>query len=576
MMSRRLFPALIALGCFVSLDAGAVAIDPSDPDLLYTGRWHHANPSAPWTQAKGSSLIANFEGTSFAVTFSTGSTEYYRIIVDGDLAGSVETTLASGASTTLVSGLSDAIHSIEIVKERDVGRATLTAIELDAGRDLVAPPARPNRRIVFYGDSNLAGYSLESERNEGDAEFQGSTYTYAGITARAVGAEYHNISLSGATLTSLNQRYDRVDWGTNNPGWDFNLFPADVVVVNIGANDIFGGSKTTIKNRYHNLLDDLVADHPTSKIVLYNATGWDFDEPANYTHEVVAERADPDLSVATFPWLFEQFHGCETDHAGMAAYLVAHLETLMGWAPAPLDVVSGYGRDGQLGNASFERLAPFGGWGWRYFDDAGVNRVFDPAGALDGDHYLRLADGATNQQTNPASNGETVVVTTWMRSPNVGDEAKVTIGFRNQDDGAESSAPVFAVTDTFVLTTEWQPFVATATAPVSPPDPIFSQRITLEAGASDTVEVDLVLLPEPTRIPGILIGAFGTGLLLRRRRRRGRSARWRGSDSRGGCRPLERDRREVQRVCSGGSSLSLLAVVSAASRSAASRGFHSA
>ena len=39
--------------------------------------------------------------------------------------------------------------------------------ELDDGRSLSAPPARPPRRIEFYGDSNLAGYSLESERNQG-------------------------------------------------------------------------------------------------------------------------------------------------------------------------------------------------------------------------------------------------------------------------------------------------------------------------------------------------------------------------------------------------------------------------
>ena len=57
--------------------------------------------------------------------------------------------------------------------------------------------------------------------------------------------------------------------------------------------------------------------------------GWDFDEPANYTHEVIAERAGLDMSSAVLPWLFEQYHGCETDHASMPKYLAEHLsETL--------------------------------------------------------------------------------------------------------------------------------------------------------------------------------------------------------------------------------------------------------
>ena len=112
--------------------------------------------------------------------------------------------------------------------------------------------------MVFYGDSNLAGYSLESERNLGGSHLAGCHYTYAGITARMFGAEYQNISRSGATISSLNTSFDRIDWTTNSPGWDFTSDPTDFVVVNIGANDYFR-PKSQNKNRYHSLLDDLRA-----------------------------------------------------------------------------------------------------------------------------------------------------------------------------------------------------------------------------------------------------------------------------------------------------------------------------
>ena len=64
--------------------------------------------------------------------------------------------------------------------------------------------------------------------------------------------------------------------------------------------------------------------------MLYNAWGWSYDEPANYIHEVIAERDDPRMSSAIFPWIFEQWHGCEYDHAGMAQILADHLTS--SWA----------------------------------------------------------------------------------------------------------------------------------------------------------------------------------------------------------------------------------------------------
>lgn len=514
-------PVLLVLVVAVSMggSAEALTVDPSDPHLLYTGRFETANPSAPWAQAKGASITARFEGTSLAVTVTTESSEYYRVIVNGDAGASTKQTLTSGVSSVLASGLVDGLHEIEIIKETDLGRMTLLALELDTGKSLVAPPARPVRRIVFYGDSNLAGYSLESERNQGGSNLQGSHHTYAGITARMFDAEYHNISKSGATLSSLNSRFDRVDWSSNNPSWNFELFPADVVVVNIGANDL-GWPKSIIKSRYHSLLDDLRVAHPSSHIVLYNAYGWDFDEPANYTHEVITERGDANMTSATFPWVFEQYHGCEHDHAGMAVDLALHLNDVMGWIPHPPDVMSSYGLGGEVANGSFETEAPLGGWGWRYFDDPGVTRVHDPLEAYAGEYFLRLEDGATSQQTNPFRDGEERTLTVWLRGSSPGAEVEVTIDFRDQQAGAAISSPMESHSETLVLTTGWQEYTVTATAPTSPPNPVYSSRLHFEAAPGDTVDIDQVyFVPEPAQWMQIASGvALLAGLNARRSR----------------------------------------------------------
>jgi len=512
--------SFILLGALLlGASARAESIDPSDANILYTGRWEDSNPSRPWAQTKGSSVIANFQGTSVAVTLSMShGGERFRIIVDDDAAASSKIPIPSGVSLTLASGLPDGIHKIEIVKETDIGRATLHGLELDTGQSLAAPPARPPRRIVFYGDSNLAGYSLESERNATDYSLAGSYYTYAGITARMFDAEYHNVSWGGATIETLNASYDRVGWNSPNWIWDFNRFIADVVVVNIGANDVWR-QKAHIKRDYNALLDDLRVAHPSSHIMLYNAYGWDFDETANYIDEVIDGRSDPNMSYAIFPWLFEQFHGCETDHSGMAYYLAEHLSSVMGWTARPMDVVNGYGVDGNVANGSFEGIAPFGGWGWRYFDDSGVSRVHDPAGAYHGDDYLRLFNLARSHQSNPASDGDPVTVTAWMRGETDGDQVYMSIDFRNQDQGAEPDTPMQIETEVKTLTTEWQQYSMTSTAPTDAPDPVFSNRITFQAGVNDAVHVDRVVafVPEPSACLQLMAGAGGLLLLNRRR-----------------------------------------------------------
>jgi hypothetical protein len=275
-MSRQI--VLATLCTLFSLTGAAQAVtpvDPSNPNILYTGRWDDSNPSQPWSYWIGSSIIARFEGTSIAATFQAGNTDYFRIIIDDDATNSTKIPVGSGASTyTLASGLRDGIHRIEIVKETDVGNWTFSGFELDDGKSLAAPPARPPRKIQFYGDSNLAGYSLESERNESGRHLRGSYHGYAGIVSRMLDAEYHNVSRSGATISSLHNRYDRIAYGYPNPTWDFSNFPADVVVVNLGANDV-GRPKSTIKANYHSFLDDLRAVYPSARIMLFNAWGWD-------------------------------------------------------------------------------------------------------------------------------------------------------------------------------------------------------------------------------------------------------------------------------------------------------------
>jgi hypothetical protein len=491
----RVIAALALVLCLSSshtlaTESGGTSVSPTDPNIVYTGRWHQGNPQQPWAYWIGSSIIAEFEGTSIAGTFSAGSgsnSDYLRVIIDGDGVGSSKIVVGTNVSTvTLASGLTNGVHRVEIVKETDQGDWSFQGFQLDPACGLVAPGPRPGRRIEFYGDSNLAGYSLESEQNQGNAHLRGSHFGYAGIASRMLDAEYHNISRSGATIGSLHNRFDRYRYSSPNPAWNFADFTPDLVVVNLGANNV-GSSVSNIKQAYHALLDDLRNVHPAAHVMLFNSWGWDFNEPANYIHEVIAERADPNMSSEIFPWIFEQWHGCETDHAGMAAVLVEHLNSVLGWSAVPSDVVSGYGLGGDLANGGFEETAPFGGYGWRYHSDSGVSRVHAPLDAHEGEHYLRLTSGASSHQPIPASDGDRFVVTGWFRGVQAGDRAQVTVDFRNQE---MWTTPLQSTTVTHDLQTQWQEFSTTVTAPTGTANPVYHMRVTVNPAAGDTIHVD--------------------------------------------------------------------------------------
>jgi len=475
-----------------SVDA-SVAVAPDDANILYTGRWDQSNTSQPWARAKGTSIIANFQGTGLSATFSASTTEYLRIIIDGQAAVSRKIPISSSSVTyELASGLSEGNHKIEIVKETDASRLTFHGFELDTGAVLLAPPARPERKLVFYGDSNLAGYSLEHEQNQSGRNLQGSYYGYAGIVSRMLGAEYSNISRSGASIKTLHASYDLIEWGNPGSSWNFNKFRPDAVVINIGANDV-GRPKRKIKKDYRALLDDMRVSYPDAHIMLYNAWGWDYDEPANYIDEVIAARNDNNMSYATFPWIFEQWHGCEYDHSGMAHVLAAHLKEIpdLEWEEFPAGVMNGYGTDGNVANGGFEEIAPFGGFGWRYYEDQDVSRVSDSGDAHGGSSFLRLSNGAPAHQPNPAIEGETFSVAVWMRGSSEGSQVEMTIDFRDQEMWTD---PLQSFPKTIDLTTVWAPYEMSATAPTGTARPVFHTRLTFRAAVGSTVDIDDVVM----------------------------------------------------------------------------------
>ena len=471
----------------------AITISPSDPNIQYTGRWNFDNPSAPKVTWHGSNLVFRFNGTSASIDIDAGARspygnqwkEQYRVIIDG-VPSEDRIFMDSGRGVyTLASNLPPGDHTIELFKETTYSYKSFSTIYgIDIDGNLLSPPARPNLRIEFFGDSNMDGTSNYSEQDQGDS---GGYYAYPAMVTRMLGAEMNLQAVGGATL-------DKSGYGGDNDVRSFIFsenyidqdpnyrsgFDPHVIVVNAGANDV-GAGKEEIKQRYKDVIADLRTVYGSAPhIVLLNAYGWNPDEPANYSHEVVDE-VGGNLSAVKYPWLWEQYHGSMWDHSGEAHILAEHIASLNpAWSiQNPNDIANSIMPDGNVANGSFEHVAPFGSFGWRYFDDPGVERVYDPASAADGDYYLRLTASQSHQGVHQATDatgdleiggtqgGETYTLTAKIRGTTSGAQAKLETHFQAQElwkHKTEQGSPYAYQTSTFDVTTQWQEYTHSFTA----------------------------------------------------------------------------------------------------------------
>lgn len=466
-------------------------------DIRYTGRWNFDDPSAPWVAWQGSTVELQFRGSAIQIDIDVGAaTEQFRVIVDGTAATSVTSISPGRHLVVLETGLDDTNeHHIVLMKETYYSTAsTVYGFEIN-GEAPTPLPTRPVHRIVYFGDSNMSGTSMYSEKDSGD---EGSYYGYPAIVSRMLGAEMHLQAVGGATLdgnqsNTVTSFIYAEQFGQANSQYRDNLDP-QIIIVNAGANDIFGvpaaNRKDIVKQRYKNVIAELRNVYGTNAhIVLFNAYGWDPNEPANYTNEVVNETGG-NLSALLYPWTWEQYHGSMVEYGGQARVLAEHIESLNLGLSVQQDagIFDGLGRDFDVANGSFESIAKggFNAFGWRYYDD-GVERVCGTGEASDGDCFVRLNTGETVHQGIDAtgdllpgatSGGQQYVVTATIRGNGI---AGISADYEQQELYTRQNREE----QMFNVTTTWQDYSATFTAP----DGTWTTYVSLRAESGD-IEFD--------------------------------------------------------------------------------------
>lgn len=353
---------LLAILC-VSVSAWAAPVQTvgaESKQFLYTGRIDFADPSAPSVSWPGSSIKANFTGTSLAIKLDDQlGKNYFNVIVDGEAQHPYVLEAKKGEQIYEISrALTPGNHSVEIYKrtEGEEGATLFKGLVLDADAKLLAPPPRPTRRMEIYGDSISTGMGNEGADNGMDhlLSEKNNYWAYGAITARNLNAELHTISQSGIGIMIswfpfiMPQFYDQLSAvGDNKTQWDFSRWTPDLVVINLLQNDSWLidrekrlhpiPSDAQRVQAYIDFVRSIRAKYPSAQIVC--ALG-SMDATANpkwpgYITAAV-ERMKKENKDAKLDTIFFEFTGFEghpriAQHKANAEKLTAFIKQKMNW-----------------------------------------------------------------------------------------------------------------------------------------------------------------------------------------------------------------------------------------------------
>ena len=263
--------ALAALPCHAAdkLDAAAaeaakapvVVVPPSDPRIQYTGRFDLSDPKAPRFAWSGSIIQVRCQAEKVTLllkddppanrTDESGAPfrNWFDVLIDGRLAGTL-IALPGRTRYEMPCPPGKGPHTISVFKRTEavVGVCTFLGFGLSEGGRLLDPPARPDRRIEFIGDSITAGldvvkvgagvFTLAAENNRLD---------YSAVAARRLGAESICIAYSGNGVyrtggggkhDTMPVLYERIIPQEPDSRWDFTRWTPQVVVIHLGTNDV--------------------------------------------------------------------------------------------------------------------------------------------------------------------------------------------------------------------------------------------------------------------------------------------------------------------------------------------------
>jgi lysophospholipase L1-like esterase len=325
--------------------------DPSDTDeptgptaLVHSvGRFtDDPVPRSSWTLTSHETVL---EGDALSVELAGAPDIWYEIVVDGEPVGQLVTT-GGDQVYPLVSGLDDGSpHRVGIFRRNEgwMGDVGFAGFVPGPGAALVESPYPYRHLIEYIGDSVTAGYG-----NEGDgpycsftADTENGYATYAAIAARDLDAAAVLVAFSGKGVIQdyngdryapMPVLYGRTLTFSADDSWGFSQYTPDLVVVNLGSNDLFSGvGEEEFVDGYVALLGQIRGVNPDAAILAVSWQGF-----GDLVQTAVAQSGDPDVHLAEFAYANATGDGCDqhpdlAEHEELGHAFAEQISDLLGW-----------------------------------------------------------------------------------------------------------------------------------------------------------------------------------------------------------------------------------------------------
>ncbi len=246
-----------------------------------------------------------FTGTGFMLSlgeYKDANIAYVKIVIDGNRRQRFA--VINGKERLIIEGLTDKRHRVEVIKVTESNTPLLFDSIILFGNDAMLnnPPFNSSRRIEFIGDSMTAGYGVLARNTESayNTFQQDGTYSYAYLTAEKCGADARYICISGKGIAcNCEGNYEDVKTGeyynrqTRLSGVCEDGWTPDIVVINIGTNDVCGNAKDDeFITAAHDLLDKVRARYNDAHILwVYGCMTQRF---ADTIRDIIRERSETD------------------------------------------------------------------------------------------------------------------------------------------------------------------------------------------------------------------------------------------------------------------------------------------
>lgn len=236
---------------------------PEDPDIRYVGRWDTSNSLVYNSYWPGAYFETAFTGTTVTLKLAGFSGIYVSI----DHKPEIHITyLGSGGIVHPLSApLKAGTHTIRVAVANDMDTLHFKGLTLDSGATTLAPHLSA-KLLEFVGDSITVGAT--------DTNFALSDYAW--LTAEHLGVEHTqiaqggmclvtNVQCAGPDTTGMAQQYFKLEtsYFQHSPAWDFSLYQATAVVINLGTNDQGNHvDPARFQSTYVSFLKDIRAKYP--------------------------------------------------------------------------------------------------------------------------------------------------------------------------------------------------------------------------------------------------------------------------------------------------------------------------